>query len=177
MTKEAFVEVYLNRFPKELKVWFKCENDKIYSTAIRINNIRLFEENGVKYINLFPGFLHDGKYKPFSEYSEAIQTRANFFLNYIKEVLCSNNEEAFNYMKIITAGYCSGRKWDIALYLKTSAQGVGKSTYYEMLSEHVLGLKCCLKSGSEPLVSLNNSCLQNKSLVMFEELESFSADQ
>ena len=29
-------------------------------------------------------------------------------------------------------------------------------------------MKCCLKSGSEPLVSLNNSCLQNKSLVMFE---------
>ena len=24
MTKEAFVEVHLNRFPKELKVWFKC---------------------------------------------------------------------------------------------------------------------------------------------------------
>ena len=169
--------MYINRFPKEIKNWFKTENDKIYSTAIRINNIRLFEENGIKYINLFSGFMHDGKYKPFSEYSEAIQTRANFFLNYIKEVLCSNNEEAFNYMKIITAGYCIGRKWDIALYLKTSAQGVGKSTYYEMLSEHVLGMKCCVKSGSEPLVSLNNSCLQNKSLVMFEELESFSADQ
>jgi hypothetical protein len=177
MTKEAFVEVYLNRFPKEIKQWFKHENDKIYSTAIRINNVRLFEENGVKYINLFSGFLHDGKYKPFLDYSLEIQTRANFFLNYIKEVLCSNNEEAYEYMKIITAGYCKGMKWDIALYLKTSAQGVGKSTFYEMISEHILGLKCCLKSGSEPLVSLNNSCLQNKSLVMFEELESFSADQ
>ena len=45
------------------------------------------------------------------------------------------------------------------------------------LSEHILGMKCCFKSVSEYLVSLNNSCLQNTSLVMFEELESFSADQ
>ena len=59
-------------------------------------------------------------------------------------------------MKIITAGYCKGMKWDIALYLKTSAQGVGKSTFYEMISEYILGMKCCLKSRSEPLVSLNN---------------------
>ena len=69
-------------------------------------------------------------------------------------------------MKIITAGYFKRMKWDIALYLKTSAQGVGKSTFYEMLSEYILGMKCCLKSGSEPLVSLNKSCLQNKSLVL-----------
>ena len=78
MTKEQFVEVHLNRFPKELKVWFKCENDQIYSTAIRINNIRLFEENGIKYKNLFPGVLHDGKYKPFTSYSVETQTRAIF---------------------------------------------------------------------------------------------------
>ena len=80
MPKEAFVEVYLNRFPKEIKQWFKHGKGKIYSTAIRINNVRLFEETGVKYINLFSGFLHDGKYKPFLEYSLEIQTRANFFL-------------------------------------------------------------------------------------------------
>ena len=43
-----------------------------------INNVRLFEEHGVKYINLFSGFLHDGKYKPFLDYSLEIQTRANF---------------------------------------------------------------------------------------------------
>ena len=61
-----------------------------------INNVRLFEEHGVKYINMFKGCLQDGKYKPFLDYSLEIQTRANFFLNYIKEVLCSNNEEAFN---------------------------------------------------------------------------------
>ena len=82
--------------------------------------------------------MHDGKYKPFLEYSLEIQTRANFFLNYIKEVLCSNNEEAYEYMQIITAGYCKGIKFDIALYLKTSAQGVGKSTFYEMISEYLL---------------------------------------
>ena len=144
MTKEAFTEVYLNRFPKEVKLWFKTENDKVYSTAIRINNIRVFQENGTNYINLFPGFKHDGKYKKFSEYSAEIQERANFFLRYIKEVLCNSNDEAYEYMKIITAGYCRGMKWDVALYLKTSAQGVGKSTFYEFLSEHVLGLKCCL---------------------------------
>ena len=39
---------------------------------------------------------------------------------------------------------------------------------HEMISEYILGMNCCLKSGSEPLVSLNNSCLQNKFLVMFE---------
>ena len=63
---------------------------------------------------------------PFLDYSLEIQTRANFFLNYIKEVLCSNNEEAFNYMKIITAGYCKGMKWDIALYLKNKRAGSWK---------------------------------------------------
>ena len=110
--------------------------------------------------------MHDGL-----DYSLEIQTRANFFLNYIKEVLCSKP-----LIKIITAGCCKGMKWDISLYLKTSAQGVEKSTFYEMLSEYILGIKCCLKSGSEPLVSLKNSCLQNKYLLMFEELESFSAD-
>ena len=28
MSKEAFIEVYLNRFPKEIKNWFKHENVK-----------------------------------------------------------------------------------------------------------------------------------------------------
>jgi hypothetical protein len=65
-----------------------------------------------------------------------------------------------------------GKKNNSCLYFK-GEQGIGKSTLFQFLREHVLG-KLFLETDSEPIRSRFNSILGGKLLVAFEELPTFS---
>ena len=98
------------------------------------------------------------------------------FLSYIKEVLCSNNEEHYIYILKWISNMIKGEKNDSLLYLK-GVQGIGKSTLTEMLINYVLGTDITLECGSEPLRSQFNKILMGRLLVVFEELETFSKNE
>jgi hypothetical protein len=56
-------------------------------------------------------------------------------------------------------------------------QGVGKSSLYYLLSNHVLGKNLCLETGSDPIRTKFNEILGGKLLVNIEELENFSRNE
>jgi predicted P-loop ATPase len=97
-------------------------------------------------------------------------------LDYIKEVLCSSNQDHYIYLLKWIANMVHGNKNDSILYLR-SKQGYGKSTLFEFLSSFVVGDDLSLMTGSEPLLSKNNAILAGKLLVYFEELETFTTAQ
>jgi hypothetical protein len=131
----------------------------------------IFTENGIEYLNLAKPFLY--KKKIYADFSDNIKSKLQIFLDYIKEVLASSNEEQYNYLMKWLANMIQGNKNDALIYLK-GPQGIGKSTLTDFLCEYVLGWDISLISGSEPLKSPFNKCLMGKLLVVFEELETFS---
>lgn len=131
----------------------------------------LYTENSIEYLNLAKPFLHTRK--PYNDYNEKSKAGVKIFLDYIKEVLASDNEDQYNYLIKWLANMIQGNKNDALIYLK-GQQGIGKSTLTDFLCEFVLGWDISLISGSDPLKSSFNKCLMGKLLVVFEELETFS---
>ena len=160
----------LNRLPTELSKFYFNELKQEYSITI---NTRPQILQG-SYINLFGGFKNT--VKSYNDFSDEIKNGVSTMLDFIKTVLCSGNENTFNYMQKWIANMCRGNKNDSLLYLKGD-EGVGKSTLSDFLVEYVLGRKIAMKSGSYPLVSGYNKSLMGKLLVVFEELPTFSKSE
>ena len=95
-------------------------------------------------------------------------------LNHIKEVLCSSNDDAYNFLLKWLSNMIKGNRNFSALYLK-GPQGLGKSTPIEFISDWVLSRPLCHQGGSGPFKSRFNGELSGKLMVMFEELENFSS--
>src|SRR5690606_275958 len=138
--------------------WFFTDNDKIYSLISDVTKPKI---EGTK-INLFDGFMH--KKKDYKKYDKEIKNKVEILLSYIKEVLCSENENSFNYIIKWLSNMCKGNKNDSLLYLRGS-EGIGKSTLSDFLRKYVLGDKISIKSNSEPLRSPYNKLLCGKLLV------------
>jgi hypothetical protein len=167
-SKETIRDVYMNRLPDEVSHWFFKENRKIYKVVIEVNKPRVFDNK----INMFYGFKY-GDCKKYAEYPESVRAKAEHFLAYIKEVLCSFNDESYQYILKWTANVLRGNKNDSCLYLK-GPEGIGKSTFSDFLMQHLLGHRICVKSKPDVLKSSYNKILCGKLLVVFEELPTFS---
>lgn len=166
-SKESIKEVYLNRLPSEVSFWFFKENTAIFSVVNEVNKPRLFDNK----INMFYGFKYPSM-KKYGEYSEETQDKVNLYLSYIKEVLCSYNEDSYQYIVKWLANMCQGNKNDSCLYLK-GPEGIGKSTLSDFMMSWVLGDNITVKSRAEPLRTPYNKILCGKLLVVFEELPNF----
>jgi hypothetical protein len=166
-SKESIKEVYINRLPEEVSFWFFKENTLIYSVVNEVNKPRLYDNK----INMFFGFKYPNM-KQYSEYSQVARNGVELYLSYIKEVLCSFNEDSFKYIVKWLANMCQGHKNDSCLYLK-GPEGIGKSTLSEFMMTHVLGDNITVKSRAEPLKTSYNKILCGKLLVVFEELPNF----
>ena len=90
------------------------------------NNGRVFEKDGELFINKFNGFLHKDR-KPYKSYPKEIKKYVVLMWNHIKEVWCSDSEEQFIYTKTWIQAMVSGQKMTSALYLRSAAEGTGKT--------------------------------------------------
>jgi len=179
--KYLLADTYLNRIidsenkpNKSLSSWFQTTKH-IYRPVINLNEPLIYKESGINFINLSKQFLHRN-YKPYKEYSGEIKANCKAFLSYIKEVICSSNEEHYRYIIKWIGNMVQGNKNDSILYLK-GVQGIGKSTLTEMLKDYIIGNDISLETGSEPLKSQFNKILMGRLLVVFEELETFSKSE
>ena len=157
---------YFNRMPKELTTFYFKEYNELRSIVYELNKPLMYENK----INLCPRMKHE--YKEFSTFSEKIQKRVNIILSYIKEILCSKNDESYKYILKWLANMMKGNKNNSCLYFR-GEQGIGKSTLFQFIREHILG-KLFLECDSEPIRSRFNDILGGKLLVAFEELPTFS---
>ena len=167
ITDEILKKVYLNRCSKKIKEFYLEDYKEIKTPVYKLNKPLMFDNK----INLCPQLKAS---KPYKDFDKNIQNKVKIFLDYINEIIASNNEDVYNYILKWLSNLCKGNKNDSALVFKTNAKGVGKSTLPTMFRKYVLGENLCLESGSEPLKSKFNSILGGKLLVYFEELETFS---
>jgi hypothetical protein len=170
ITDEVLNKVYLKRCGKKIKEFYTEDFKDIKTPVYNLNKPLFFDDK----INLCPRLPTP---QPFKDFNESIKKKVFLYLDYMKEVLASGNDNVYQYMLKWNANMCKGNKNDSALVFKTTAKGVGKSTHPTMMIKHVLGKALSLETGSEPLKSKFNSILGGKLLVSFEEIETFSASE
>ena len=150
-------------------------NSKIYTIVSDVFKPRHYKIGKDYYINTCKGFLHKN-YKPFDEYSDELKENVNLYINYLKEIMCNNDEIMLDaYLKYYSQ-LARGLKTEVIIYRK-SGQGVGKSTETEFFINYVFGKEICLESSTEPLLTYYNKIYMGKLLIIFEELPTFSEAQ
>ena len=148
----------------------------------RKNKPQLFKEiynkNGynieTKYINIYPRipiYLKENQ-KPFKDYDDKYKDWVSKVFEMMKNNLCTNNERDFEYMKNWFIRKALMIRNETAVVLQTSTQGVGKTTFSELLN-HMFG-------ENSKLVEIDHHCtwlkekfntqLKGKVLMSIEEL-------
>ena len=158
---------YFNRMPRELYNFYFREFSEVKSIVYDVCKPTFYEDK----LNLCPTMMYtyDQYYKPSTDASNKL----SFILSYMKEVLCSDKEESYNFLLKWISNMLKGNKNNSCLYMK-GIQGVGKSSLFVFLSKYVIGNKLCLETGSDPIRTKFNEILGGKLLVCIEELENFS---
>ena len=59
--------------------------------------------------------------------------------DHVKNVLCGGNEEVFNIVKKWCSHIVAGKKMKIALFVKSTQEGTGKSTFFDFFCDKVIG--------------------------------------
>ena len=165
--KETMNEVYLGRFPIDIKKWYKSETiPKKLICDITKPMI------GDDYVNIANKqlFKYETKYDSFEkERKDAV----DIMLSYVKDVWANGNEEVFAYLLKWFANVAQGKKNTICPFLKGD-QGIGKTTFVEFLVDFAFGKSVCCKGKSDHLKGQHNLQLLGKIFVYFEELQIFS---
>ena len=160
--KDTMNEVYLPRFPKDIKTWYKTD-----TTPKKLICDIHKPQIGLNYINVAKSLKHESvKYKSFSK---IIHSKVDMMLQYVREVWANNNDTVYEYIIKWLANMVKGNKNKSCLYAKAS-QGVGKSTLIEFLRDHVIGLPLTCKGKTDHLKGQHNLQLLGRVLVYFEEL-------
>ena len=157
--------------------WFTVDLFTSFYIKSNIHKETIFiDSDGYNCINMCKGFLHKTK-KPYANYSKDIRNKVQIMLDHIKNILCSKDEEQYNYVMKWISNVCRGNKNNSALYLK-GPEGIGKSTFTEFIMKYVIGKEISLVlNDTDVLMTSYNSCLMGKLLVVFEELPTFSKAQ
>lgn len=158
---------YFNRMQKELYNYYFKEFTEVKTITYEINKETFYDDK----INLCPHMKY--KYNEAFIPKDNVKLNLNFLLDYMKDILCSGNEECYNFLLKWVSNMCKGNKNNSCLYLK-GIQGVGKSSLFVFLSKYVLGNNLCLETGSDPIRTKFNEILGGKLLICIEELENFS---
>lgn len=162
---------------KSIKLW-KEDNKMITAWNILDENSAKFMIKGVMFnttdkdlFSVFQGY----KYNILEKINRNV---IDSFLNLIKEVICSNNDELYNYV----IGWISlmiqnpGVKNETALILK-GLQGIGKNTFTDVISELLAGYSCKNVTDISELTGNFNSIVENKMLIVLNEVKNCGDDR
>ncbi len=173
MSKQDLKDVYLVKCGKPILTWYLQKYLDVYTTITEVNAPKVDKKKLT--LNMFAGFKHkqDCKYEDFTK---DVKDNVEIFLDYIKRVICGNNEKQYIYFLLLLAVVCKGGKCGKCPFLN-GPQGIGKSFLITMLKYYLLGEKICITSGTDPITTPYNEILNGKILVIFEELPVFSTAQ
>lgn len=136
---ENDIKLTLKILPKDLREWFLNAYGEFVEIVIETDvehikpdQVNLFK--GFKYSKISKDVSADGNdLREVNHYTSKEMRDINFILNdYMKSVLCSGDDEIFQYVLNWTASVCQGKKNKSCLVMKGN-EGVGKSSYYEMM--------------------------------------------
>ncbi len=163
---ETMNKVYLQRFKKDIKAWYRNETipKKIISD---INKPTV----GNNFINVGKQLKH--KYSEYIHFDTEIKENVKLMLSYIREVWANNDDNVYEYMLKWLSNMVRGNKNKTSIYAKC-LQGLGKSTLIEFIRDHVIGRDICCKGKADHLKGQHNLQLLGRIFVYFEELQIFS---
>ena len=167
LSKETMNEVYLNRFENDIKLWYKKKtHPKRFICDISQDRI------GDTFVNGSSKFFKPRK--EFKSYSKATRSAVNKMIEFVKEVWTDNNDESLQYILKWFSNILKGNKNKTILYIKSQAQGVGKSTFTDFFVEFVIGKAFYAKGDKDSILTSFNMDLMGKPVVIFEELPVFN---
>ncbi|KNE69490.1 hypothetical protein AMAG_19980 [Allomyces macrogynus ATCC 38327] len=120
----------------------------------------------IDYFNAFPGFAATNLKQTIP------RDEVSMYLDYILEVICSGRETEYKFvLKWLQELFTSGTANGVVLAL-TGLEGAGKGFLFESISTYMLGKKLCvpLNNATQFLAGSFNSEIENKSLVLFDEM-------
>jgi hypothetical protein len=162
---------FFGRLPSELKKFYFNEFCEVREVTYKLNEPTFIGDDE---LNLCPKFKH--KYQAYKKFSKEAKKGVQVILDYMKEVLCADREDMYDYLVAWIANMMQGNKNQACPYLR-GPQGCGKSTITTFLIKHVIGEELALETGSEPIKSKFNCILAGKVFVVLEELENFSVSE
>ena len=170
-------ENFINKIPNSIQIEYKEDKYKSISNywieSRERNEFRktIFEPGieSFQNLNMFLGFnyIFDEKFK----YNEE---KLYYVFKHIREILCDNNEETFNYLLNWMAHILQypTKRMGVAIVCK-SIQGVGKNIFFEnFFGSMVIGLKhsICI-SDTDQVVGKFNSILERMLYTVVNELK------
>jgi hypothetical protein len=166
--EDAFTKQYKNRFPKEIKNWFISSPDIVYYNLVCEPNKDYIIDTVNKQIN---GALKiKAKYKKFETFSAKTKNQVKTMLNHLLEVNCNRKQDQYLYLLKIIKRMCLGIKNNVIVVLCGLAEGTGKSTAMNFISEHLLG-SACVCVGTPAMVERFNFPMFGKYMITFDEAE------
>ena len=163
---------------KSIRLW-KVDNKMLTAWNVLEQNAGKLSVKGVKF------FTDDKKtfYCHFHGYKYNVLENVNVkliqpFLNFINEVICDNHEESYKYVLgwIATMLQNPGVKNETALILK-GLQGIGKNRFTDVLCELTAGYSEKNITDIQELTGNFNSVVENKMLLILNELRNFGEDR
>lgn len=185
-TFDTFSETYQLRFVNDsfitkslrrIHLW-KEDGEQITVHHLLINHFSKFVMKGVKFysnsesvMSLFHGYAH-------KTLEQVDENKIQMFLDFIKEVICDNNEQVYEYVInwISFIVQHPGKKSGIALVLK-GLQGVGKNRFTDTLCEMMKGYSAKNITDISELTGQFNSIVEGKMLIVLNELKNCGDDR
>lgn len=168
MSKDQ-VNNYKTKFPEDIKVYFEKHYLDVYHVVINQNKPRVYEEESIKYLNLFQGYKFDGKVRD-QKLCDDNKDKVKFIWEHIRNVWCNGNEiyykEVRNWICALIVGR---RKMKTAIYLK-GMMGIGKGKICELLSWIIGTVNTLTLTTEDPFKGQFNGELAGKTFVNLNEI-------
>lgn len=124
-----------------------------------------------KIFNTFAGYRH--AYDPAFT---ADETKFDLILRHIREVWCNDDATLYEYVLNWMAHLVQNptRKMNVAILLKSSAEGAGKNSVCEFFGKYVIGARyLCMIDDIDNLVGRFNAHLENKLFTVCDEIQNY----
>jgi hypothetical protein len=168
MTKEQLTN-YKNKFPDDIRVYFEKYNLDTYHVVVNQNKPKIYEVNGIKYLNLFQGYKFDGV-KRNDKVCKDNTDKVKFIWDHIKNIWCNKDDIYFKEIKNWICTLIAGkRKLKTAIYLK-GKMGIGKGKIVDLLSWIIGSLNCLTLTTEHAFTGQFNGQLAAKTFVNLNEI-------
>ena len=152
-----------------------CENTPFYVRTVNVFRPIFFEYKQMKHINTFLG-LNKNLNRTLKEMKQETQDGVKFIWNHIKQILCSNDEKAYEYVHNWICNAVCFKSNETALYFR-STQGTGKSSITNFITKKVLSDKIAYTTENSDVLTGWNSVLEGKVLLVIEEMKSANTNE
>ena len=161
-----------------LQTYFFHDVTDRYNITLDPHESKLFEKNGIKYLNIAPSYVLDRtKCRPFKTYSQQTKEYVYRILDHFKNANCGRNLTQYHYyLQWLAHAICGVRKMKTIIYMR-SLQGTGKSMPFEcFIIPYIMGFGLSHMTADMRCVTGEfNAELKGKILLLLEEVPAETA--